>query len=175
MTPNVTDWLQALGGVLGATAGIVAINFAARQLRGLVRQLKHHSLTAMLTLEVELCNRKQLVARTSREIKLLAIDIDSQRDRIEIEGEFLNECLDDWFTLADRLAFCILRRYLPEKDFKSEYFPYFYNLVNNHWPSFQDDSTYRNVIKLCKQWRIERPTSESTPTASIVHKSLEAQ
>lgn len=150
------DWLDAWGSIIGGLAALIAVIYAAKQLRGLVKQLKQNNFTALLTLEIEMNARKHRVDEAAREVRLLKAR-NAENDEIVIQYEFLEGRLEDWFNLADRMAFCILNKYLREKDFKSEYFKYFESMVTCHPDWFGPDTIYSNIVKLGERWGFGPP------------------
>jgi hypothetical protein len=64
----------------------------------------------------------------------------------------LDGYVENWLNAADRLAFCILKGYLEERDWASEYRPYFANLVRKHRDQFGPDTIYTNIKDLHDRW-----------------------
>jgi formylmethanofuran dehydrogenase subunit B len=104
--PTAADWISAVGSLLGGIAALAAVGIAADQLKKLVTQLKQGSFAALLTLEIEMNNRKQKVEDASREVRRLSEE-ERSADEIMIAYEYLEGCMENWLNLADRLAFCI--------------------------------------------------------------------
>jgi hypothetical protein len=150
-------WLGAWGSILSGIAALMAVAVAGHQLKGLVKQLKQSNFTALLTLEIEMNARKQRVGEAARAVRFLSLKQDVDQNEIIIAYEFLEECLEDWFNLADRMAFCILNKYLRERDFKSEYRKYFEQFLIQYPEYFGPDTIYTNIVKLCHRWKIYHP------------------
>jgi ribosomal protein L31E len=149
-------WLGAWGSFLGGLAALGALGLAARQLKGLVKQLKQSNFTAFLTLEIEMNSRKQKVDEACREVRRLA-QKGATSEEIVIANDFVEVCVENWLNLFDRLAFCILKKYLRENDFKTEYRKYLQSLVDCNPQYLQEDTVYDNILVLCHRWHIVVP------------------
>lgn len=137
---------------------MIAVGLAAQQLKGLIKQLKQSNFSALLTLEIEMNARKQRVDEAARAVRKLGITKNNvDPEEIVIAYEFLEGCMEDWLNLADRMAFCILKKYLREKDFKTEYRKYFESFITCYPEFFGRDTIYNNIIALCKRWGIHVP------------------
>lgn len=158
---TAADWLDAWGSIIGGLAALIAVGLAARQLKGLIKQLKQSNFSALLTLEIEMNARKERVDEAAREVRRLGVKPGTDPEEIVIAYEFLEGCMENWLNLADRMAFCILKKYLRERDFRSEYRKYFENFMICYPEYFGPDTTYNNIIVLCERWGIQRPNQSS--------------
>lgn len=154
--PTGVDWLDAWGSIIGGLATLVAVGLAARQLRGLVRQIKQSNLISLMTLEIELANRKHALDEAAKEVRLSSL-LREDFEKCTIAYDFMQGCLENYLNVADRLAFCILNRYVREKDFKTEYRHYFRDFVTAYPEYFGPESRYDNIIKICRRWKIFPP------------------
>jgi hypothetical protein len=60
--------------------------------------------------------------------------------------DHMNACLENWLNAADRVAFCILRGYRVDKDWKTEYRGYFVELVKAHQDKYGPGSIYNKHV-----------------------------
>ena len=156
--PNITDVVTAVAAVLSFFVTFAAVVVASKQLGGLRKEAKRNNFLMLLALEAELNNRKVRVDEAAASLLQIA-DIDKMPEpkKLEAAVNLLNSGIENWLNCADRLAFCILKKYLREKDYRSEYTPYYTKLVNANPTYFQGESVYDNIITLCKRWKIELP------------------
>lgn len=157
---NLTDWISAIGTLIGAIAALIALAMASQQIRGLVSQLQQGNFASLMMLEVEMNSRKQRVDEAARDLQKLVHENRSQEE-LEIFREYLKHCIENWLNLVDRFAFCIRKQMLDEDDFKQEYRRYIEELVGSLPQYFTSESAYDNVIQLCKRWNINLPNREA--------------
>lgn len=148
-------WVTAIATIVGALAAIAAVAVAYWQLNNLNQTLRMNGLMAVLQMEVDMNARKQRVDDLAAEIKKENAKQAPDLQLIRILGEQMNGCLESWLNSADRLAFCILKRYLPERDWRVEYRTYFFELVRDHEAKFRANSLYTNILDLNGKWQRE--------------------
>jgi len=149
------EWTTAYATVAAALAAIAATAIAYWQLSNLNKTLRMNALTVVLQLESEMNSRKQRVEEYAAQLRIEA-EGEKPNDRVvAILSDELNGYLENWFNSSDRLAFCILKGYLAERDWKAEYRQYFADMVRSHEDSFGPGSIYTNVIDLNHKWKRE--------------------
>lgn len=151
----IATWISAIATAVGALAAVAAVFVAYFQLTNLNDTLRINSLMAVLQLEAELNARKEKVDEVAGKIKQLNLTKPEDIELIKVLGEEMNGYLENWINSADRLAFCILKKYVPERDWKTEYRPYFTGLINEHVQFFQANSHYTNILDLHNKWKRE--------------------
>jgi hypothetical protein len=156
MTPEVSDALSAFGSLIGGLAALAAVVIAQQQLRQVNRSLRHSSLATLLTIESEMNNRKQEAEKAACELLTLA-NRNAPWNEIEIANRHLEGCMESWMNAVDRFAYCIRKKLLREKDWKSEYLPYIRNLLVDHPERFRHDTIYDNTRKLAIRWGLQVP------------------
>ena len=109
-------WLTAIAAVVTATVAVIALEVAWRQLTNLGNTLRLNSLSAVLQIEADMNGRKERVDEVTERILRLGEITDTNRKEAEVLQDTLNSRLENWFNAVDRLAFCVLREYVPEKD-----------------------------------------------------------
>lgn len=123
------------------------------QLRNLNKTLRVNSLTARLQVEAEINARKEKVDEVTEEtVRLDKKSTTYERDRDIIKAK-LNSRLENWFNAVDRLAFCILKNFVPEKDWRAEYRDYLAGIIAQHPDFFSAASRYRNILDLHHDWQ----------------------
>lgn len=103
----------------------------------------------------------RIVLEIENQINSRKLELDRATKSIMESEEVGNEILDSqiyhlksaqesFLNSVDRLCFCILKGYIPDKDWKSEYKYLAYNTIKdkNFSVYFGADSAYRNIIKL---------------------------
>mgnify|MGYP001298768936 CR=1 FL=1 len=149
---EAAQWIDALGSFLGALAAFAALAAASKQLVNLNKTLRQTVLASVIQLESELGNRKHLIDQAAREVRELADDPNTQPAKLRAAYDHMQSCLEDWFNTTDRLAFCIVHKYVKEKEWKPEYFPYISNIIENHSKHFEGNTQYKNIVKLARRW-----------------------
>jgi hypothetical protein len=149
------SWVSAISTGLAAIAAIIAVLVAFWQLRNLNRTLRVNGLMAVLQLESEINSRKErsddAVAELERECAREPVDV----ELVRIVRDQVVGCTENWLNAVDRLAFCILKGYIPERDWKAEYRDYITDLVWRFEPNFRADTWYRNILELHGKWARE--------------------
>lgn len=149
------DMVGAVGGVLAALAAGAGVAVAWYQLNNLNKALRMSGLMAVLQLESELNARKEKVDELSAKIRELGLAGEKKHELLVIVTDQYKGILENYFNAADRLAFCILKEYVPQKDWKAEYREYFNNIIKGHEGRFGPASPYKNVIDLNNRWQRE--------------------
>lgn len=149
------DWLNAWATVVAALAAIAGVAIAYWQLSNLNKTLRMNALTIVLQLESEMNARKQRLEEYAAQLRIEACGEKPNDKLIEILSDELNGYLENWLNSSDRLAFCILKGYLEERDWKTDYRQYFADMVRSHEDSFGPSSIYTNVIDLNNKWKRE--------------------
>ena len=149
------EWISATAAVVATATAIVGVIVAYWQLSNLNRTLRMNALTVVLQLEAEMNARKERVDEVAAKIRKQGIKDEPNEGLVEILDEEMQGYLENWLNAADRLAYCILRGYLAERDWKAEYREYFLGLVRDHEEKFGPKSIYTNIIDLSNKWRRE--------------------
>lgn len=152
MTP---DWVEAIGTVVAAIAALTAVWVAYRQLSNLNDSLRMSTLNVVLQLEVEMNARRAKVNEAATRVRLEAERTDTDGETLTILTDDMHSCLEGWLNSADRLAYCILKGYLKERDWRSEYRGYFADLITNHSEYFGVSTIYTNLLDLNNKWKRE--------------------
>ena len=114
-------------------------------------------LKVVLDIETEMNARKLEFDKTSKEVRLLNITFDENENnrgkKIEILGNYFETTKENYFNSLDRLCYCIDKKYLADKDWRSEY----RNMLRDTIEAFPDDfnaaSAYRNIKKINELWQ----------------------
>jgi hypothetical protein len=102
----------------------------------------------VLQLEAEMNARKQEVDEAACELRCEDAKTKPNVKLVSALQDTMKGYLENWLNSADRLAYCILHDYLPERDWRSEYRDLFMCLVRNHEDQFGPKSIYTNIIDL---------------------------
>jgi len=57
-----------------------------------------------------------------------------------------------WFDFSDRLCFFISKKYLSDRDWKSEYCDFLKNTIRANESYFGPGTNFKNSIKLYEEW-----------------------
>ncbi len=144
----VAAWATAIG-VLVAAVGVVV---AYWQLSNLNATLKMNTLAVVLQIETEMNARKQAVDEVASNIQIECAKSHRNQATINALQGKLDGFLENWLNSVDRLAFCILKGFLSERDWKVEYRDYLNTLVSDHREKFNVDSPYTNIKDLHHRW-----------------------
>ena len=152
MTP---EWVSATASSVIALTGLVGVFVAAYQLKRLNSTLRLNGLLGVVQLEAEINRRRsrlvdvgqQIIleggkAKTNQDKKLLA----SLEHRLKVDTEA-------YLVAVDRLAFCILNEYFPEREWRTEYRDFIATNVGDHEEYFRADTRYDNMLKLHQKWK----------------------
>lgn len=146
---------SASAAVVGSSAAIIGIIIACTQLYNLNKTMRMNSLGIVLTLECEMSARKKACDDLSATIRIECGKESPNKGLVIILDDQLKGYKESWFNACERLAYCILKGFLSERDWRAEYREYFFTLVRVHKENFGTDSIYTNVIDLTDKWKRE--------------------
>src|SRR5262245_44969060 len=129
-------WIDAIGSFLAGIAALAAIALAQKQLRNLNKTLRQQVFASVIQLETEMNVRKIKCDDAALCLRELIDTPNTPPQKIEAAHDYLQGCMENWLNSADRLAFCILKGYVKEKEWKPEYVPYLRGLIDNHGELF---------------------------------------
>lgn len=142
-------WYNILSLVFSALAIIISIVVV-------VYTNKNHRiecLKVVLDIETEMNSRKLEFDKTSKEIRLLHFSNPGDDERKNILSSYFETTKENYFNSLDRLCYCIDKKYLADKDWRSEY----RNMLKETIDVFHDDfgvsSPYRNIKKINELWQ----------------------
>lgn len=153
----MVEWVSAVGSLLAGIAALVAVDLARKQLTNLNRTLRQTVVASVIQLETELTARKMRVDEAA--IRMLELIGEGKPlEEIERAKRMLEASMENWLNGCDRLAFLIVRKYVKEKEWRTEYENYFRGLIANHPDRFCPGSIYDNVRELAERWKIPLPS-----------------
>ncbi|MBN1756599.1 hypothetical protein JW877_10375 [bacterium] len=125
------------------------------QLKGVRDELKMNSLMALLDIEAEMNSRKERVDSINSKIRIYENEGKLTEKLKDILNDTLNCDLENWFNSVDRLAYCIRKDYLKDRDYRSEYRDYIQKIVEKNEQFFGPGSKYTNIIDINEKWKRE--------------------
>lgn len=145
---DVPTWLTAI-------AAFLAVAVAYWQLSGLNETLRMNGLMAVLQIESELNVRKHQMAEVGTKLAIECSRVPSRQKQRLIEAltRQLKATQENYLNAVDRLAFCILKNYVPEKDWRAEYRDWLASDIRSHEDFFKPGSPYRNITTLNDKWQ----------------------
>ncbi|MCL1947875.1 MAG: hypothetical protein FWF51_12115 [Chitinivibrionia bacterium] len=125
-----------------ATFGMVLI--ARCQLPKITKQLTQGQLMTVLEIESQMNERKQELSKMSK------IKMESKEEGKDVLPSlylYIDATVENYLNSIDRLCFCIDKKYLDGKDWKTEYRDMIFNTVETHKEKYDITSPYINTIK----------------------------
>lgn len=150
MNQSCDSWCEvanAISAIVTAlfTAGLFFV--ALIQFKNLIRA---NSLKTILDLESELNQRKSRIDDITSKIR--TAEKDANIDVIDIYNDDLEAAQESYFNALDRLCYCVLKGYLEDRDWKSEYSDLLKETVRSNESSFGIGTYYKNIKKLYEKW-----------------------
>lgn len=149
MEVSIADWITAV-------ASMSAVLIAWYQLSDMANSLRNSQLSNALHLESEISSRRQDFLALIEKIQIeKAKGTDAAKVRTGIYQALLDSHLENYLNVLDRLAFCIRRGFLVEKDWRSEYRDVFKETISSYSEYFGSDTRYHNILELSRKWKDE--------------------
>jgi len=153
------ELVAALASVITAIASIGGFIAAFFQLKGIreniklgVEEQKLNGLRVVLEIETQMNERKVHFDKVARELRE-AEQRGADQASIEILADHFETAKENYFNALDRLCFCILKKYLDERDWRSEYRNVLNNTIQTYENDFLEASPYRNTKELNRLWQ----------------------
>ena len=148
MDPNaVTAWATCAT----ALSAFLAVGVAGWQLRNLNSTLRMNRLSTVLQLEAEINARKRNVDEVVADVRVA--ELSGEDVIVLVLRDKLDGYVENWLNAVDRLAYCILRNYFTDKDWRTEYRQYLAALVTEHEERFGAATIYKNMVDLHNRWQ----------------------
>jgi len=146
------QWVIAGATCVATLAGVVTAVVGLYQLNDVRKSVRSSSLANVLQLESEMDARKVKVDETASTIR--KIEATGGDDKlIEIYGDELDSYIENWLNAVDRLAYCVLKGYWAERDWRAEYRPYIASIITTHESRFGAGTPYTNIFDLHQRWK----------------------
>ncbi|MDQ1769601.1 hypothetical protein GQR60_07400 [Labilibaculum sp. A4] len=155
--------INAVSGSINTLVGIGILLVAYVQLKKVKEQLKNLSdnqrnstLMTVLELESEMYRRKEAFDNISFEIRSLGEDEGNPSEKqLEIFQDRFNVSLENYLNSLDRLSYCIIYKYLSDRDWKTEYRDLIFDVVDSYESKYGTSSRFRNTKELYERWKKE--------------------
>lgn len=112
-------------------------------------------LSTVLQLESEMNTRKEKLDAAHSAVRREGVARSPNQKVIAILNDEIQGYQENWLNAADRLAYCILRGYLSERDWKNEYRDFFRGLAKEYESSFGPATKYTDIVDLNHKWMRE--------------------
>ncbi|OYQ37851.1 hypothetical protein CHU92_07355 [Flavobacterium cyanobacteriorum] len=167
MEPSVTDWISAYSSLFSTIISLCILFIAWFQIKQVRVQLKNleesqrnSTLMTVLELESELNKRKEYFDQCSFEVRQYNIDINLRgenpnSDSLELLQDKIKVSRENYLNALDRLSYCILHKYLLDRDWKTEYRDVIFEVVDNFSECFGVSSRFRSIKKIYEKWKNE--------------------
>ena len=149
---NLIDYAN-IATISSVIIAIGALLIAWRQLSGVRTELRMNSLMAVLEIEAEMNSRKEKVDSILFKIRTFDAEKKLTDDFKDIFNDEHNCVLENWLNSVDRLAYCILKDYLKDRDWCVEYRDYIKDIVEQNESLFGASSRYTNIIDINDKWK----------------------
>jgi hypothetical protein len=100
--------------IISSVSALLLCIIAYFQLRDLARSSR---INAILNLEAELHQRRAVLEKASIDLQL-----ESRGANGKLYEDAFNSYLESYLNAVDRICYCILKDYLKDREWKSEYF-----------------------------------------------------
>ncbi len=155
--------LESLGAIGGIIAGIGAVSTAliARfQLSNLNKNLVANNLMTIFEIEFELNRRKERLSDIRKENEEILNRLKKQKpsDDDKSMARMLDghrkEAYENYLNGFDRLCYFVIKKYLPEDDFRLEYRDMLFKTIQEDQEgTFNTGTRFRNMEKLYNDWK----------------------
>jgi hypothetical protein len=148
------EWIACI--ISAGTLGVAwwQLGKINKQIKLGVENQRQETLRIVLEIEGQINSRKLELDKSAKSI----IESKESGNKILVSQLFyLGSAQESFLNSIDRLCFCILKEYIPDKDWKSEYRNLIYDTTRdeNFSAYFGAASPYRNIIKLNNKWQDE--------------------
>ena len=164
---TITDWIGSISNAITTllTIGILIgayyqIKQVKIQLKSLAENQKSSTIMTVLELESELNRRKENFDKANFELREYSISIQNtnhelNQEIVELISDKINTSKENYLNSLDRLAYCIIHKYLSDRDWRTEYRDVFFDAVDNYNDCFGISSRFRNTKQLYEKWKTE--------------------
>ncbi|MCR5861775.1 hypothetical protein LRS05_06320 [Flavobacterium sp. J372] len=164
---TTTDWISAISSAVTTLLTVGILLIAYFQIRQIKEQLSNMSenqrtntLMTVLELESELNKRKESFDNVCFDLREYNHQISISNtllnlEKLEIVQDKISVAKENYLNSLDRLSYCIIHKYLSDRDWKTEYRDVIFDVVDNHSDCFGVTSRFRNTKKLYEKWKSE--------------------
>lgn len=165
--PSITDWISAIAAAFSAFLSLCVLFVAwyqikqvKIQLKSLAESQKNSTLMTVLELESEMNKRKEYFDQCNFELRQYGIDVNLKEkklnsDTVELLNDKIKVSRENYLNSLDRLSYCIIHKYLSDRDWKTEYRDVLFDAVDNFSECFGISSRFWNIKKLYEKWKNE--------------------
>jgi hypothetical protein len=152
---ELRGWIGLVASFITAAAAVVGVIVAWIQLKNLNSTLRMDGLLGVLQLEAEINERRGRMCETAIQIHEENRKPKKEQEKQTFESleTILRERTEAYLNAVDRLAFCILKGYFPEKEWRAEYRDFIATDVADHQEYFGPSTRYTNILKLHARWK----------------------
>jgi hypothetical protein len=147
-----TNWITYANLIAASVSALATLGLAFIGYIQLQKIAKSGVLDTVLKLESELSARKQKLSAIAAQISFESSKSDPNHNKINILIPYIDTALENYLNALDRLSFCILNQYIPDREWKTEYKKIIISAVTQNEPKFSIDTSYNNIAKLYKKW-----------------------
>lgn len=148
-------WVSTVSSGIITLTALSGVAIAFFQLGRLNKTLRLNGLLGIIQLENEINSRRSQLLDTCEEIRMTRGKNKTVQERTQLKTleQRLAVTTEAYLNAVDRLAFCILNGYFPEREWRTEYQVFIATDVSDHEEYFRADTRYDNVLKLHNKWK----------------------
>jgi hypothetical protein len=147
-----TNWITYANFIATSVSALATLGLAFIGYIQLQKIAKSGVLDTVLKLESELSARKQKLSAIAAQIDFESSKSNPNQNKINAFIPYMDTALENYLNALDRLAFCILNQYIPDREWKTEYKTVIIFAVTRNKSKFSIDTSYNNIAKLYKRW-----------------------
>jgi nitrogen fixation/metabolism regulation signal transduction histidine kinase len=144
------ELVSVISNVILALCSVVLVVVGIRQLNNLV---KDNSIKTVLEIESLLQQNQTDINRFTSKVRMGDVKGDLTDEMREIYKDDKKALMEIYLNTMDRLCYCILRDYLKDRDWKSEYRELLENTIRKNTDKFQAGTHFKNIMKLYDKWK----------------------
>lgn len=159
------DKVIAISTVINTIVGLGILIVAYVQLKKVKEQLQNLSdnqrnstLMTVLEMESEMFKRKEALDKISFEIREIGISSTNRKispELLELLTDKNNIAIENYLNSLDRFCYCIIHKYISDRDWRTEYRDVIFDAVENYEDKFGPSSRFRNTKNLFDKWKSE--------------------
>lgn len=157
--------LSSITAITSVVVAIISAFIAHRALKNSDKTIKENSdarkssektseVMMVLEIEAQMNERKASWDESAKNMRQAELSGESH-EMMEIILDYHETIKENYFNSLDRMCFCILRGYLEEKDWRTEYRTILQGTIKDCESDFGAASPYRNIKDLNNKWQRE--------------------
>lgn len=159
---SVITYISAIASAFTAVISVIIAFFSLKKSNEAIaknndaRKVSEKISEVMMVLEIESQMNERKSAWDESTLNMVKAEKKGEsEDIMEVIISYHKTTKENYFNALDRMCFCVLKGYLEEKDWKTEYRSLLQNTIKECEGDFGEASPYRNIKKLNNKWQSE--------------------